>query len=147
MRIFDLQKIEELYRDGKISKSTWWRGKKRGWIDYGYHSIQPINKERKITDEEIEKAYWWLGGYAWHFASTWGVNYTALQMADDLAGDALVYCLEKKPNNMQHLLAMGTKRIKQLARRDSRYRKYFYTTAITEKPLPKLSLFDNKYLD
>lgn len=147
MKIYDQKKIEKLYRAGKISRSTWWRGKKRGWIDYEYHSIQPINDKNKLSDEEIKKAYLWFGKYAWEFASKWGINYTALQMANDLAGDALVYCLEKNPNNMKHFLAMGARKIRELARRDKKYRNYFYTTAITEKPLPKSSLFDNEYLD
>ena len=51
-KITDLKKIEELYKSGKISRSTFWRAKKRGYIVYHYHSKQMGFLEIVLEKEE-----------------------------------------------------------------------------------------------
>ena len=52
-KITDAKEIERLYRDGTISRATYYRGKKRGFVVVDYH------KPHKAENEEFSPKKFW----------------------------------------------------------------------------------------
>ena len=126
-KITDEKKIEALYREGKISKTTFWRAKKRGWIAIDYHKKNKLS-EYRLADFELIDLYYRFKSFAYGYAYRWGLDYVvARQYAPDLAGEALVHILEIRPRDKKEAARRGFIYIKQLAHKDKRYRRYFFT--------------------
>lgn len=88
--IKDRKTIETLYKEGKISRTTYWRARERGWIKYKWQNPHSeVEPNWEFYDEDIQEtlvaiAKWYLSMYE-------------LPQVDhrDMVQDVLLYLYEK----------------------------------------------------
>jgi hypothetical protein len=96
MKIYDMKKITKLYKEGKISKASFYRAKKRGWIDYGYH--QPRDNGAKYTEMEMKEIYRYIYKVALNFYNLHKKQkyFHDKFIVEDMAHDGFLYVVERK---------------------------------------------------
>jgi len=103
-RIEDLEKIEELYKSGKISRSTWWRAKKRGYIVLNYHTLSKISKY-ELSNEEKNELYNIVRAKVVKFVTTnlrAALSYREMtNLIEDVTHDVFLFIIERKPANIK----------------------------------------------
>ena len=92
-KITDINKIDELYRAGKISRSTWWRGRKRGWIKYEYH--KPHTQPRKFSSAELHRMYRNTYKVVAILFNRFKKDSSAEPVLRDIVDDVFLYILER----------------------------------------------------
>ena len=126
-KITDYEQIEALYKEGKISRTTLWRAKKRGWIALAYHSKKKENTELKEQDKL--KLYWTIykiAGKKFNIYSRDSYDHTTFkQVVGDIAGDVFLDILEYKTDLQTSLKKIGWKVREYLTRKGKYYEKYF----------------------
>jgi len=127
MKITDMNKILELYREGKISRSSYFRAKKRGWVYINYHAPQTRHEEHKYSADEILHIQNYLFKIAAKFFNAYKKRYYENDRCIilDMTNDALVWVLERKI------------KVDEL----KRYTKYLFNHLYLQKP------YWAKYLD
>ena len=103
-KITDLEKIKKLYKSGKISHTTFWRAKKRGYIILNYHSIQKLSNYELNKDEKF-KLYTYCRASAVDFVTKHikkTLDYKEMtDLIDDITHDIYLYILERNPINLK----------------------------------------------
>ena len=95
-KVTDIKEMEELYKDGKISRTSLWRGKKRGWI-------KPTWQQKKITSEATLDEVWKVVAplqkdflkIAITIYKQNGLS-NDYAVCDDMAHDAMIHVVEKR---------------------------------------------------
>ena len=127
MRITNIKEIEALYKEGKISRTTLWRAKKRGWIDFGYHTKRKENVE--LEEEEKLKLYWTIykiAGRKINIYSRDRYDPTIFkELVADITLDVFLDILEYKTDLKSSLKKIGWKVREYLTRKGKYYEKYF----------------------
>jgi len=122
--IKDLDKITSLYREGKISRVTYWRAKKRGWIHYNYHAPTDLGGEKMIDDNYVF-LYSVCRKYAGNIFNKYKLKIynvtTEKGIINDLAGDVFVKVLERNPKNLKEAFKKASYLARQLASRSNAY--------------------------
>ena len=103
-KITDLEKIEALYKEGKISRSTFWRAKKRGYIVLNYHTPSKMS-ENELSNEEKNELYSIVRAKVVKFV-TLNLRVTLpyddmTRLIDDITHDIFVFILNRKPANIK----------------------------------------------
>jgi hypothetical protein len=96
MKIYDMDKIYTLYKEGKISKASYYRGKKRGWIYYEYH--KPRDNGAKYTQTEMEEIYRYLFKVALNFYNIHKKQkyFHDRFIVEDMTHDAFLHIIQRK---------------------------------------------------
>ncbi len=107
-KITDINKIEELYKSRRISRSTFWRAKKRGYIILNYRDVQKIS-DNKLNKEELLKLYNIIRAKVVKFVTNnlrVLLEYCEMTMLiDDISHDLYVYILERQPANIKQAVS------------------------------------------
>lgn len=92
-KITNLKEIDKLYRAGKISRSTWWRGRKRGWIKYEYH--KPHTQPRKFSSAELDRMYRYTYKVVAVLFNRFKKDSSAEPVLRDIVDDVFLHILER----------------------------------------------------
>ncbi len=126
-KITDSDTIDALYKEGAISRTTYWRAKKRGWIKLNYHKKQTGNY--LLAPEEQLKLYWTIykiAGKKFNIYSRERYDpATFKQIVADLTGDVFLDILEHKTDLPASIKKIGWKVREYLTRKGKYYEKYF----------------------
>ena len=126
-KITDLKKIEELYKSGKISRSTFWRARKRRYIIYHFHSKQKLS-DYELSEDEKSQLYTYCRASAVNFVNLHLKRFLDYkQMSDlieDIAHDIYVDILERMPVNIKQAFGMVKWALKNLSQHPQWYGKY-----------------------
>ena len=108
-KITDMNKIAELFLEGKISRSTFWRARKRGYIILNYHSVQKIS-DNKLSKKDLLELYNIIRAKVVKFVTNnlrVLLEYCEMSMLiDDISHDIYVYILERQPTNIKQAVSM-----------------------------------------
>jgi len=103
-KITDLEKIKALYKEGKISHSTFWRAKKRGYIILNYHSPSKLSNNELSKDEKKE-LYNIVRAKVVEFVTAnlrAALSYREMTaLIEDITHDVFLFILERKPVNIK----------------------------------------------
>ena len=126
-KITDLKKIEELYKSGKISRSTFWRAKKRGYIIFHYHSKQKLSDYELSQDEKFQ-LYAYCRAGAVNFVNLHLKRFLEYKemsdLIEDIAHDIYIEVLERMPVNIKQAFGMVKWALKNLSQHPQWYGKY-----------------------
>jgi hypothetical protein len=125
-KVTDEREAKELFERGKISKTSYWRFKKRGWVMVDYHT--PSNLGNKLNDDEKVELYKYIFYIALNYSNTYLKKefFSNLKdIAGDITHDVWIMLLErgfdfKKAKNS------ATNMIKQVAQRNKLYNNMFH---------------------
>ena len=93
-KIFDKEKMKTLYKEGRISKATYYRGLKKGYVVLDYH--KPHKKQKINPDEfwvdfiKFYNKYEAIAKKAIASYELWGVT-----SPEELINEGAIYLLEK----------------------------------------------------
>lgn len=115
-KITNREEVEKLYREGKISSTTLWRFKKRGYIMLGW---QKPHKQSTLSVHEVwelvlslQKA---ITAIAWYQAKAIITEYYTKETIDDIVQDTLIHLVERRQSEY-HLVVAKTYIIYRLKR-------------------------------
>ncbi len=107
-KITNIKEIEKLYKDGKISRTTYWRAKKRGYIWINFHSPQKLS-DYVLSKQEQYDFYNYCAATARNFISEhqkWFLDQQTFNtLAQDIAADLFLYVIERQPINLKQAKA------------------------------------------
>ena len=118
--------LDELLKEGKISKVTHWRARKQGFIYVGYHT--PHKKNERMSNSELLQCSYIFKKMANEYCQfQLKYNYFANRknIVADMTQDYIVYLLERElsfKDGKRHIY----KKIREFAQRNKNYKKYFY---------------------
>lgn len=93
-KITNMEEMEKLYIDGRISKTTLWRGKKRGWIKVDYHKPHhPEHQDTTVSWNDILDNYDNIRNIVANEIRLKGIGF---DMLDDITNDCLIYLYERQ---------------------------------------------------
>jgi len=126
-KITDLKRIEVLYKEGKISRSTFWRAKKRGYIILNYHSPSKLSNN-ELKQEDKKELYNVIRAKVINFV-TLNLRVTLpyndmTRLIDDITHDVFLFILERKPVNRKQAIKMIKYGIYSLYQHPMWYRDY-----------------------
>jgi len=137
-RVENLKEIEALYKEGKISKTSYWRAKKRGWCWVDYHK-KALNPKNPIIEENIELLLGVAYKNAFRFCRLYlkdGFVDNTETIGADIAQEAIAYVIEVQPKgDIKRLIGIIKNKIKEYATRKRIYYIYFRVEKI-EKEMP-----------
>ena len=126
-KITDINKIEELYKNRKISRSTFWRAKKRGYIIINYHSKQKLS-DYELSEDEKFQLYAYCRASAVNFVTAHMkriMEYNEMtSLIEDIAHDIYIYILEKQPVNLKQAFSCVKYALLNLRQKPMWYGKY-----------------------
>jgi len=129
-KITDFNKIETLYKEGKISRATYWRAQKRGWIYFNYHTPEDLGGVK--FDEETTKFFYSIcRQYAGEFYNLHKERIlntaTEKSIIHDLAGDVFTYVISKNPVDLKQACIIAKFQVRNFAGRGKKwYCKYMF---------------------
>ena len=103
-KITDMERIKALYKEGKISRSTFWRARKRGYIILNYHSTQKLS-DYVLSKQEMyilqviiyKKVMIFINKHQRKFYD----HSTFNELKEDIARDVFLWIIEKQPHNLK----------------------------------------------
>ena len=126
-KITDLDEIKKLYEDGEISRSTFWRARKRGYIIMNYHSKQKLS-DYELSEDEKFKIYVYCRASAVNFVTKHIkriLDYREMtSLIEDIAHDIYIYILEKQPVNLKQAFSCVKYALLNLRQKPMWYGKY-----------------------
>ena len=94
--IKDIEKMEQLFKEGKISKTSLWRGKKRGWVKVDYHKPHhPEHQDGVVTWGDLMDYYDPIRNIAAKGLKRKEL-YHRFDLIDDITHDCLIYLYERQ---------------------------------------------------
>ena len=125
MKITDKAKAKELFKKGKISKTSYWRFKKRGWVIVNYHT--PKNTGNCLNDKEKVELYSYIFYVTLKYMNMYLKNDffgNFKDIANDIANEVYIMILERG-FDFDKAKASSKNMIKQTAQRNKLYNNKF----------------------
>lgn len=136
IKITNINEMEKLFKNSKISKTTLWRGKKRGYLYLNYHK-KDIGNEKLIEEKTIALYYYTykiVGIYLNRYMRTYLDRYNFKQIQGDIAGDVFIDLYERKKEEV--FKYVNNKAKEYMLRKKAYYRKYISGEVDLEGILP-----------
>jgi len=92
-KITDLNQIKALYKEGKISKASYYRGIKRGWVCVDYH--KPHTQPKKLSSAELDRMYRYVFKVVAILFNIYKKDSSAEPILQDIIDDVYLYILER----------------------------------------------------
>ena len=127
MRVSSIKEIDTLFKEGKISRTTYWRAKKRGWCEIDYHKRTiPKNADGSFL-VDIEKLYSFITIKAKqyinaHIEPKYAPN--TLSIVQDVVQEYMLYVVEKQLS-VKQAFSFYKHFIPSVCQRNKMYKKYF----------------------
>ena len=128
-KITDMERIEALYKERKISRSTFWRAKKRGYIVLYYHDTQKLS-DYMLSKQEQADLYRYCKASAVDFVTLHLkriLDYKEMSsLIEDITHDIFLYIIERQPVNLKQAFKRVNLALKNLSQKPLWYGKYLY---------------------
>jgi hypothetical protein len=127
-KITKAEEIEEAFQAGHISKTTYWRAKKRGWCWVGYHTKEKTSNA--YIKKHFELFYWFAFKKALAICNSYILEeyYPNIRdIARELQHTTILELLERgvKIETREFITAIISLKIREYAFRKKEFRRYF----------------------